>query len=1495
MGSLTSCLTKAAKNISRDDAAAMQETAENFRREGVAPDAAGVQAVDAQLEQAVAEANEFAAKVNEQFGTKVSFDLITPRPETSRDSNERLATTAERAGKTMKVGRVRVVGPIPTDLANLINGWLNKLGADTENGREAGIPEEIMLVDLPTFRERTGSDIGANAQGVASHYYAKADGTRVAFIGIDVASIRANTADAFLFDGDNVAEMALVETLAHELGHVIERSMFSRLPEGDQQQLIDAYIRWLARVEGMDGSRAALERLTQVRAQMLANAKRQGNANPGWDQLSYSKGWREWSADNIARWLLSDKEPQGVVEKFFANVAAQIRKIFARLTGAPMPNADVADVMRRMVARATAWRGGADMQGVGTMNATAYAARMKRVLADTEGPAASLDPTNVRTLDDNAEAARQAKEAFDAAFATADNTDRTLTKGLFEAWKGDSGRGKRVAEAANDSWIGKKFEEFRFAIKTRAQMATFFSDRGDADMAQALQDFNEANNEAEQISADERDKFNGAFARVMNMSPTAQTMQQAVMEITTMYGIVPDKAFRDKENMHLADTPEMRAEHAKVAMMFKMMSDPKHGGDPAAAATYNEFRELAMSLNQRTAQKQIDDLETMIKEAERDAGPNGLTERKQAAVRAIRGQIKQLQTQRLESNRGPWFPLRRYGDFIVKFPLPEEIIKDKDNIDFVTEEDAERAAKRARAANPNNTVRVNTLRGDEGQVIGYDVRVARNGVFFFHSMAEALAAKDSMMAKVKSMWNTMGASAGSFDEYVEEMRDKGTDIFNPKKISETYFSDKAVPSQILERLRELRDNESLPASLVQSIQQMALEADAQFALNASALPRRNVIGASQQMHRALGEWVYGASYNYGNLLKAKELRTAWKKIDNLSKDTSEPRRGALRRTAYNALAVNESLTKDRRELTTTNAVTNFMSRLSGLMSLAFSPAYVAINATQPHVVGTPLLASQVIDNGNGNYSTLGIAEAGKYMLDAMAGNKGVSHSLWATTANGARDFMQHLRSFTGKGLDESKVVTPEDMFQQVLDSYARSKEERALLRTLRDRGALDFGHLAALQDTLASTKLERRWNDLNRMGMAFAQHVETMNRTVTALAAYRAATEKLGMSPVIALDGEAVSLDGDTETLRFVNQFIDESMINYNMVNRPNAFKYQFAGPVLQFKMYVQGIYATFIRHAVLALSSNPKQQKQGRAALAHLIATHAVMGGAIGLGPIAALAKMALWVNAMAFGDDEDKWKTDETLLHEFIKDHFGDGVIGTAVERGIPAAVLNMDLSSRIGIPNLVDTRFMNMRESDQPKDKVDAAFLYALGPVYNTMARLLGHGTAGVGETIDYLQGESDGDDVLREFAKASPTGLRALLDAVQYSTDGVLERDGDRFIQPEDLGSYDVFIRALGLTPTQVGKAYEQRNREYSTTAKITAEREDILRMYTKADRDNDPQAVLRARQRIRDFNRTAPDEFKIRPDQAQRAADSRRDREAGVVDRRRQAVRDEILE
>lgn len=1499
MGSLTACINRAGKNVSPSDAAAMQLIAENFRREGVANDAAQVQAVEAQIQTVLNEANDIASQINGQFGTNVQFAVQAPvlqeRITQGEEGRAQLAAAAERGRTGTKIGQTTVVGPIPTELAQVVNGWLQQLGADSRYALEAGIPGEVMLVDLPTFRERTGLQIGVNSHGIASYYFTNADNVRVAFIGLDFDAIRRDAMSGRLYGREQAADTAVLEVLAHEMGHVIERSMFARLPENEQQAIIDAYMRWLARVEPMSGTEAALERLTYVRREMLANAKRQANANPGWEQLSYAKGFREWSADNIARWLLSDAQPQSVVERFYSRVAQEIRKIFSRLTGAPLPNPDVAEVMRNMVARAQGWRAGAELDGIGTMNGKAYQRRMERVLAGNgEVVDASLDPANVQTLDENAELNRQAREAFDAAYERADVTEQTLSRGIIEALKGGDGKLRRAARAVGDSVVGERWREMVMALSTRLQMVQMFAkdtqetvivNEVELSFAEAIRMFYTSGSRAEQISAEVRHPLQEVFELANTLSPRGRSETMLVMHDARMLKMHPDKPFDDPAHDHIPKTAHQRRRHARLARMYQLMGE----ADPTTVEVYTKLRDALVAMKVALAKLQIEKLNAEMARVQRKVKNNKPDAKQRGTIAAIEAQIKEIEVMRLQDSKGPWFPLRRYGDFIVSVPLPEQVIRSDNDEAFDNRELAEQAAIRAKDSNPHDSVRVSEVKDDDGKVTGWEVRVARKGVFFFHSIAAAEASKDAMKETMRQMWMDENVSSAEFDKWLEE---QPSTVFNAKKVSETYFDEKIVPPSVLRKMEEL-EVDGLPPSVVEGFQRLRLEADARYTLSASALPSRNVIGASHDMFRAAAEYGYSMSYTYGTIATADESQTAWAAMNKLAGKKNDTRVSAERRTAFNALAVNDRLTMERRALTTANAMENFASRLSTLMSLAFSPAYLMINATQPYLIGAPLLAAQTIQRADGSYTTLGIATAGKYFLDAMRGGKGVGNGLWTTTRNGANDFIQHAKSLAGqKG---NTKYTPEHMFDNVLETYARTPQEKALLRTLRDLGSLDFGHLAALQDTLASGNVEQKWNSVSRMGMAFAQHVETMNRTVTAIAAYRAATERLGYPPVIALDGEVASLDPRSETLRFVSDFLNESMIDYSMINRPNIFKRQFMGPILQFKMYLQGVYAMFIRHGLMAVSGTEAERKQGRAAIMHLLATHAVMSGAIGLGPLTFVAKTSAWAAAAAFGEDEDQWKTDDTLLHEFIKNNFGDGVLGTAVERGIPAALFNMDLSSRIGIPTLYDTRFMNLRHSDTPKETVDNVFLYALGPVYGSLSRLLGHGAATIGETINFLQNESDSDDVLREFAKASPVGLRSLIDAIQYTRVGVLETDGDRFLTTEELSSYDAFIRALGLTPATVGGAFAQRTREATTVANIDEERNDVLRAYTKARTMGTSADVARARQRIRDFNRTAPDRFKIRPDQANRAVGSRMDREADIVDRRRQAVRDEVLE
>lgn len=1478
MGSLTACAAKLAKNISPDDLAKIREYADGFQREGTPTGEAQIQAVELAIDLAVEDANSVARGVRLE-PPRVVTEGRTPN---SR-SDKSMMTALGVAGEGVKFGRVRAVGRVPVKLAQIASGWMDMLGADTKVFSELGVPEELVIVDLESLRKRTGNPLGGSAAGVAT-FVTKQDGTRVAVIGLDVDRIKADVRDRFLTGTESKQDAALVETLAHEFGHVVERAMFSRRTPEEQEAIVDAYMRWLSSVMGMGGSQAALQRLTEIRRELLRKAVASGESNIGWENDEYAKGYREWAADHIARWLLSNAKPQSVVDKFFASVAKVLRQIYSRLTGSPLPQQEVSALLTRMVEDASAWRAGrTDLGGVGAMNAEAYNRRMGQILGGAQGTALSITAADVREVDLLAIADNEAMKAFKEAERQASNAERSLTRGLVDAISGSGPKVKAAFDAVSKSVLGKKLLEAVFAVSTRLQMERLMGD--DKSFVKFLREFNDATAEAETIANDVRHPIDKVMETANTLAPKTKLMLMKVMHDARMLRMHPERPFDDEAHRHIQDNPTMRGHHARLQSMWRMLNE----ADSRATDVYIRLRDGLSELNQKILAGQIAQLEAEIKALTDETTKGEMTEAKKGKLNALKGQIAQLEALSDESKQGPWFPLRRYGDYVVKVPLPQRVHRDVDDDLFETWDDAERVMKRLKVSNPNDTFAIKEYKNDDGETMGFVVTQSRTGVFFFDSIAAAEASRDDMIALTKQMWIDDNVDRSAIDEFFDNLDPKA---FNPRKLSEVFYEEKAVPASIIERLRDMK-SEGMPPSIIEAMERLALEADARYTMAASALPSRNVIGASHDMLRASAEWAYAASHTYGTIMTFSKSRDAWKGMQKLAKDTSNTMVSNKRMTALNALAVNDRLTKERRELTTFNEVANWASKVSTFMSLSFSPAYLAINATQPLVLGAPVLSAQTYFNRETRkYETLGVAEATKYFSDAMRGTGATPvNGLWAATANGYRDFVQHLNSFVGRPGKEA--YTPEQMFQALLDSYARNPKERALLTAMRNRGDLDFGHLAALQDTLASTKAEQKANSLLRMGMAFAQHVETMNRTVTALATYRAAVERLGFSEVKLVDGE-LDLTDSYDTFRYVSDMVNDTMINYSMVNRPNLFKYSAMGPILQFKMYLQGVWALFIRFGAMALSGDARAKKEGWAALRNLIASHAVFSGVLGLGPGLFVAQQALLATGLIGDQDDDKYKDIDTLTHEFIKTHFGDGFFGTAIERGLPAALLNADLSARAGIPSLIDTRFINVAPSDSPKEGVDAVFIYALGPVYANIARAIGHGGAGLKETVNWLRGESMGDEALREFAKASPSGFRALIEAARYYNNGLTELDGDRILKPEDFKSSSILIRALGVTPMQVSRVYDQRMRERGTMQRITQERDDVLRMYTIAKTRGDWREVERARQRIRDFNRTVPNAFKIRPDQMARATSSRVERESGVVDRRMRAVREEVL-
>ena len=125
----------------------------------------------------------------------------------------------------------------------------------------------------------------------------------------------------------------LLEVIGHEFGHAIQRVMYNNAPQATRDAIRKEYEAWYKKATTGTVGQFVRSRMTPRRAE-------ESLASPSVDtqasvttlrDLDYWLKFDEWFADQVARWVVTDDKPIGVVQQFFASVAAKMRKLVALL------------------------------------------------------------------------------------------------------------------------------------------------------------------------------------------------------------------------------------------------------------------------------------------------------------------------------------------------------------------------------------------------------------------------------------------------------------------------------------------------------------------------------------------------------------------------------------------------------------------------------------------------------------------------------------------------------------------------------------------------------------------------------------------------------------------------------------------------------------------------------------------------------------------------------------------------------------------------------------------------------------------------------------------------------------------------------------------------------------------------------------------------------------------------------------------------------------
>lgn len=1083
----------------------------------------------------------------------------------------------------------------------------------------------------------------------------------------------------------------------------------------------------------------------------------------GTADYGYSIDFWEWSARNAAKYLLDPNRPHlSAVDKFFKAIADAMRKVYASVVG-----------------------GKADKTWVEMIDRYVGAATKPAVVP----PAPKVEPAKKVTTPAMVAGRADAKAFGDFVEYQSPSKLREYVKRVVpeSAVTGKAGQLIRKVKAATMT-VGQVEQKFRGTefgkhfskwVATRQKRAVYES--------QLLE------------------KGSVYIGAALNLSKSVRNQLEAVMYDATRFGIHPEVAFTDDANAHLRKGNDNIVQinerrHAALSQAYREMVN----ADNRTAGIYAGLKGGFVELRKKNLKATIRQIAEMDISAE---DKKELTARVERELNA--------------TNEGPYFPLVREGEWIVKVALPPEVHK------VSSREEARKVVAQQKALHTGAKAQIKEVNGR------LEVHVHQQGMYMFGSEYEANSARKEIMEEIKRTYAATGYDVNS----VSGVDADGEAIVGISKAFQArpdYADTKHVSGRLNSAVQKMKAEGKIDAETASMLNSLAAEAQMDSDFRKSMLPRQSVLGGGRAMLSGYAKRYKQAAAHTANMQFREEAMGSWDAAWAATKEQTDA-------SEYlKAIMHNEELIAERARARALSTASRAILQASGLMSLGFNAGFTIIGAAQPWMTTMPVLAGLVDSSGRG----IGAAKAAKYLKEAYAGTG-------QFIGRGMRETAEDIARLLGGG---GAGDVPDA--SSIISKFAKTREEAALLENLRLQGQLDFGFLNSIQDAVANTKLGEKFNQVSRAAMALPQQVEVVNRMVTALAGYR-----------LAKDAGLVT-DFDSAA-SFVRTLIDDTQLDYSAHNRPWVFNHPVLGMALQFKIYVQGMLHLFykIAHAAV-LGKDKAQRRQARRQLGYLMGMHAAIAGSNGMGPVSAMLKGMLWAYAQAFGDEEDKWKTSEQLMREFLQDTVGKDA-AELLENGVPGYLFGVDLSDRLAFPNLVDPRFANVKEGDSSASKFDAYFLMQIGPVYSNTKRL-------ATTTWDVAHGDfSRWENVL-------PTGIRAPVRAAKWAIEGVKTVNGDQFIAREDLSATDLIVSGLNIPASAVTEKYADRSEVKNTTARIAAARKKLVNaMINGKDVDED----------IKEFNNSVPQPFKIKPDDVRRAEKARMKREAGETNTRERETRE----
>lgn len=337
---------------------------------------------------------------------------------------------------------------------------------------------------------------------------------------------------------------------------------------------------------------------------------------------------------------------------------------------------------------------------------------------------------------------------------------------------------------------------------------------------------------------------------------------------------------------------------------------------------------------------------------------------------------------------------------------------------------------------------------------------------------------------------------------------------------------------------------------------------------------------------------------------------------------------------------------------------------------------------------------------------------------------------------------------------------------------------------------------------------------MSKLGWIFHQS-ERFNREVTSMTAYRLAREA-----------------GDTHdaAVQRAAKLTYEVHFDYSAANRPRWMQSDVAKVLFVFRNYnVNLIYRLFRDVHQSFRAESPEARAEARRQLGAMMGMYALMAGATGV-PLYGLAVMLA-----GLFEDDDEPLTAEQQFARGARELLGEDAARLLLS-GVPGSLLGVDISERIGLPNLW------FRSPDRELEGRDAYFFW--------MEQVLGAAMAIPKNLFTGLQQMHEGH-IERGTETMVPAFLRSPLRALRYAGEGATTLDGQTIT---DVSPAGVLAQALGLTPLAVAEQYEKNSELKGADARLNKRRQQLMNRYFMAVKQRDNDGAKEALAEIRKFNR-----------------------------------------